>query len=137
MADCDCTCDHTPTFDTDTYDGTVISIAAGRENGRLTAEDEGAIAAVLKLARKIDAWDRIVEWAWDDKAGKHGWEGKPVVPEHDNVSISAYLKYCESLGLTPAGRTKLPKPKEAAPVGRLHSIKAAADKTRGRTASGA
>jgi hypothetical protein len=29
------------------------------------------------------------------------------VPQNDNVSISAYLKYCDQLGLTPAGRKSL------------------------------
>lgn len=102
----------------------------------LTPMDGGTLEALRKLARKIDAWDQIVEWALDDKAGKHGWEGRPVVPEHDNVSIPTYLKFCESLGLTPAGRVRLPKPKEAAPVGRLQSIQGGVASARGKRASG-
>ena len=58
----------------------------------LTKMDAGAIAALLKLASKIDylmANDGMSE------------DGK-----FDNVSIPTYLKYCESLGLTPAGRAR-------------------------------
>lgn len=72
----------------------------------LTPADEGAKAALLALARKIDAWDVIVEWAFED-ADEDG--GRPRVPQNDNVSISAYLKGCEQLGLTPTGRAALAK----------------------------
>ena len=55
-------------------------------------------AAARALARKIDAWDVIVEWALDDAAqGK----GRPAVPANDNVSIASFLKYLDALGLTP------------------------------------
>jgi len=54
--------------------------------GHLTPSDQGAIAAILRVARKIDRW----------------------TPEtNDNVSAATYLKYAESLGLTPAGRVKM------------------------------
>lgn len=103
-------------------DATEKAIAAATH---LTGMDGGAVEALRKLARKIDAWDLIVEWALDDKAGMRGWEGRPVVPEHDNVSIPTYLKFCESLGLTPAGRVKLPAPKKEQPVGKLASLQSA------------
>lgn len=56
------------------------------------------IAAGIKLARKIDAWDVIVEWA-TEHADEHG--GRPAVPQNDNVSISAFAKICDQLGITP------------------------------------
>lgn len=71
----------------------------------LTDMDDGAVEALRALARKIDAWDQIVEWALDDARGSEG--KRPTVPQNDNVSISAYLKYCDQLGLTPAGRKAL------------------------------
>jgi hypothetical protein len=78
------------------------SIAAAKH---LTEMDKGAVEALRALARKIDAWDQIVEWALDDARAKDG--GRPTVPQNDNVSISAYLKYCDQLGLSPAGRKSL------------------------------
>ncbi|MEN0022000.1 MAG: hypothetical protein AAGC61_01875 [Microbacterium sp.] len=57
-----------------------------------------AIAAARALARKIDAWDVIVEWALED-ADERG--GRPSVPANDNVSIASFLKYLDALGLTP------------------------------------
>ncbi|WP_159083911.1 terminase small subunit [Nocardioides terrigena] len=71
----------------------------------LVPSDMGAVEAMRALARKIDAWDQIVEWAIDDAASQDG--KRPSVPQNDNVSISAYLKYCDQLGLTPAGRKAL------------------------------
>ena len=58
----------------------------------LTKMDAGAIAALLKLADKIDYL--LVN------------DGMSEDGKFDNVSIPTYLKYCESLGLTPAGRAK-------------------------------
>lgn len=101
-------------------DATEKSIKAATH---LTRMDDGAVEAMRALARKIDAWDVIVEWALDDADES---ERRPTVPQNDNVSISAYLKFCESLGLTPAGRDKLLKEKkpEAAggKLGKLRSI---------------
>jgi hypothetical protein len=68
----------------------------------LTDMDAGAIEALRALARKIQAWDRIVEFALEDAGGD-----RPSVPQNDNVSLSAYLKYCDQLGLSPAGRKSL------------------------------
>lgn len=87
---------------TDVVGATEASIEAATH---LTDLDKGAIEAVLALARKIDAWDQIVEWALDDAAESK--DGRPKVPQNDNVSISAYLKGCEQLGLTPSGRKAL------------------------------
>lgn len=74
-------------------------VAAGTA---LTDLDLGVIEAARALADKIDAWDVIVEWALDD-ANQDG-TGRPKVPQNDNVSLASFLKYCESLGLTPAQR---------------------------------
>jgi len=76
----------------------------------LTDADLGAKEALLLLARKIDAWDVIVEWALEDASET---DSRPKVPQNDNVSISAYLKGCEQLGLTPSGRAALTKGKPA------------------------
>jgi len=69
-----------------------------RNAKHLGARDSAAVAAARALARKIDAWDVIVEWALDDAAqGK----GRPAVPANDNVSIASFLKYIDQLGLLP------------------------------------
>ena len=57
----------------------------------LTEMDAGAVQALRVLAQKIDGLN---------ERGDGEDEGKPVF---DNVTIPTYLKYCESLGLTPAG----------------------------------
>lgn len=82
--------------------------------------DAGSVAAAGALARKIDAWDVIVQWAAEDAAES---EGRPKVPQNDNVSISAFLKYCESLGLTPGARGELVAKKEKAPVNPIDELK--------------
>ncbi|WP_227468028.1 hypothetical protein [Microbacterium sp. YJN-G] len=86
-----------------------------RNAKHLRARHAPAVAAARALARKIDAWDVIVEWALDDAAqGK----GRPQVPANDNVSIASFLKYLDALGLTPdeetpAARTGRPSTKPA------------------------
>jgi hypothetical protein len=85
----------------DVRDATEAALEAA---AHLTDMDKGAIEALRSLADKIDAWDTIVDWA---NADAEGMEGKrPAVPANDNVSIPTYLKFCESLGLTPTGRTR-------------------------------
>ena len=85
----------------DVLDATEAAIRAATH---LTDMDKGAVEALRSLAAKIDAWDVIVDWASDDVAGMEG--RRPAVPANDNVSIPTYLKFCESLGLTPTGRTR-------------------------------
>ena len=63
-----------------------------------------AAEALLALAKKIDAWDTIVDWAFEDAAEN---DSRPKVPAHDNTSLPTFLKYCEALGLTPATRRAL------------------------------
>ncbi|WP_163168096.1 hypothetical protein [Arthrobacter sp. Alg241-R88] len=88
---------------TDLVKATEAAIAAATH---LVDSDQGAVEAMRALARKIDAWDLIVAWAIDDVSHQKDG-GRPAVPANDNVSISAYLKYCDQLGLTPAGRKTL------------------------------
>ena len=85
--------------------------------------DAGAVEALRALARKIQAWDVIVEFALGDAAEG---QSRPAVPQNDNVSISAYLKYCDQLGLTPAGRKVLGQKKEVA-GGKLAQLRAVRD----------
>jgi hypothetical protein len=96
---------------------TEAAVAAAKH---LTPADAGAVEALRALARKIQAWDRIVEWALED-ADENG--GRPTVPQNDNVSLSAYMKCCEQLGLTPSGRKSLDL-KEARAGGKLASVRA-------------
>lgn len=103
------------------YDATVQAIAAATH-----LEDDrflGSKAALLVLARKIDAWDVIVRWAVEDR-DRDAKGGRPTVPQNDNVSISAYAKLSEQMGLTPTGQKaleQLPRtasaPERAAPKG--------------------
>ena len=88
-----------------------MSLEAVAAAEHLTPMDKGAVQAMIALARKIDAWDTIVDWALDDVADSEG-KSRPAVPQNDNVSLSAYLKYCDQLGLSPAGRKALALKKE-------------------------
>ncbi len=83
-----------------------------RNATHLRARHAAAIAAARALARKIDAWDLIVEWANDDAADDGG---RPKVPANDNVSIASFLKYLDTLGLVP---------EDEAPAGRGASVPA-------------
>lgn len=87
----------------------------------LTPADAGALEALRALARKIDAWDTIVQWALNDAVQT---ESRPTVPTNDNVSLPTYLKFCESLGLTPLGRGRLPEKKPEAKSGKLGRLSA-------------
>jgi hypothetical protein len=71
----------------------------------LTAVDRGAVEALRTLAVAIDALAATGGVREDGKL--------------DNVSVPTYLKFCESLGLTPVGRSRLPEKKAEAPVGKL------------------
>lgn len=79
----------------------------------LTDMDLGAVAALRVLARKLDALDSEDVTSLEDLKAKF-----------DNVTLPTYLKYCESLGLTPAGRSRVPQKKEAASgtLGKLRSV---------------
>ena len=100
----------------DLINATEKSIVAAR----LGDIDAGAVEALRALARKIQAWDQIVEFALDDATQS---ESRPSVPQNDNVSLSAYLKYCDQLGLSPAGRKSLDLKTEKA-GGKLANLRA-------------
>lgn len=89
----------------------------------LTDADKGSVEALRALARKIQAWDQIVDWALDDVALRPG--ARPKVPENDNVSISAYAKLSDQLGLTPIGRKALAIRREVASdkTAKLHALR--------------
>lgn len=90
--------------------------------GHLTAMDVGALAALRALAQKIDTDDDIRE-AYLDYQVDQGHD--PIRPlQLDNVSIPTYLKYCEALGLSPAGRDKLKDRRPEAAGGKLGKLRA-------------
>lgn len=64
----------------------------------LTDRDAATVAAARALARKIDAWGVIVDWALDDAADE---SRRPAVPQNDNVSLASFLKYMAALRLVP------------------------------------
>jgi len=91
--------------------------------------DAGAIEAIKALAIKIDVQDAYYEALADDAADHNR---RP--PSVDNVSLPTYLKYAESLGLTPTGRGKLGDEKpEASGGNKLGDLQAQAARRR-RTA---
>jgi hypothetical protein len=100
----------------DVVDATEKAIAAARAT--LTDADAGAVEVLRALARKIDTEDEARELALEAAADKGA---KP--PPIDNVSIPTYLKFCESLGLTPAGRGRLPDKKGGGAGGRLSVLR--------------
>jgi hypothetical protein len=100
-------------------DGSVVaatekSLAAARH---LTDADAGAVEVLRQLAREIDVRDYLRELALDYAA-----EHKSKPPGIDNVTVPTYLKFCDSLGLTPAGRERL-KPTEGGAGGNLSRLR--------------
>lgn len=102
-------------FDT-VLEATEASIAAA---SHLTDADAGAVAALRMLAQKIDTEDELrdVALSWSE-------EHKQRPPSIDNVSVPTYLKFCDSLGLTPAGRARLAEKKPEAKGGKLGRLAA-------------
>lgn len=86
-------------MDETVVDATERSLTAAKKSGHLGDLDAGAVAVLMRMARQIDA----------QTDGGLTPDGKL-----DNVSIPTYLKFCESLGLTPAGRLRLGDKKETA-----------------------
>lgn len=78
-----------------------------RNAKHLRAQHSATIAAARALARKIDAWDVIAQWAVEDAAEA---KGRPPVPQNDNVSIASFLKYLDALGLTPEDAAPAARP---------------------------
>ena len=89
---------------TDVFSATQHSIdAASHLDAK--GKDAGAIAALLALANKIENSDVILERVL--RQIREDPESKIRPPAVDNVSLSTYLKYCISMGLTPGGRGEL------------------------------
>lgn len=85
-----------------------------RNAKHLRAKDAALIAAARSLAWKIDNWDRLAKIALED-ALEDG--SRPAVPANDNTSLPTFLKYCSSLGLTPAmGAATAMRPEETPPA---------------------
>jgi len=85
-------------------EATGVSVATADHLDR-EGKDAGAIAALLALARKIDDYDAVIDHIMEQI--EMDPESKIRPPASDNVSLPTYLKYCESLGLTPGGRGEL------------------------------
>jgi hypothetical protein len=74
----------------------------------LTEMDAGAVEVLRRMARLVDQMSDT---------------GLTPDGKLDNVTVPTYLKYCESLGLTPAGREKLAlKKDEGTKRGKLVSL---------------
>lgn len=86
--------------------------AAIQAASHLTDMDKGALETLRFLARKIDTEDELRELALAYAA-----ENKQRPPAVDNVSIPTYLKFCDSLGLTPVARKALTEKKQGAQGG--------------------
>jgi hypothetical protein len=78
--------------------------------------DRGAVEALRGLAAQVD---------YLLASGGLREDGKL-----DNVSVPTYLKFCEALGLTPAGREKLSEKKPEAPGGKLALLRGEAQAKR-------
>ena len=92
------------------FEATERSIAAAIKAKRLDDEDAGAVQMLRELARAADLIDE---------------NGLNPAGKLDNVTIPTYLRYAESLGLTPAGRAKLVEKKpegKGGKLGRLASV---------------
>ncbi len=99
--------------------------ASIRAATHLTPADAGAIAALKILARKIDTEDELRERALD-YAREH--QTKP--PSVDNVSLPTYLKFSAELGLSPAGRGRLPERKGAGGGGKRGTLSLLQDRAK-------
>lgn len=73
-----------------------VALAAA---SHLTVQDAAAVQALRYLATKIDS-ERLLREQQLRWAAEHGEKPPPI----DNVSVPTFLKYCNELGLTPAGR---------------------------------
>ena len=102
------------------------ALTEARKQKLIGPMDAGTVRAAQALADKIDAWDQIVEWAFEDQ--REAESNRPAVPQNDNVSLASFLKYMNDLGLTPgaraAGKSAAGKG-GGAPVGKLEALQSA------------
>lgn len=87
---------------------TRAAISAARDGGSLRDADMAACVAILELAAKIQVQDDYFDALMEDAV-----ENGRRPPSQDNVSLPTFLKYAESLGLTPAGRGRMAPPVKA------------------------
>lgn len=85
------------------FEASLMAINAAPYVDRVGA-DAATVEALLALAKKIDAWDEIVDLAMEQAAES---DRRPTIPAHDTTSLPTFLKYCEALGLTPGTRKAL------------------------------
>lgn len=87
-----------------------------RAASHLTAADAGAVEALRRLAAMVDNPPAKV----------------------DTVSLPTYLRFCESLGLTPAGRKRLDEKREQAggKLGQLRAVPSSGKRASGRRPAG-
>lgn len=90
-------------------EATELAITAAEKTNRLTDEDRGAVQVLRQLAAAADAIDE---------------NGLNPAGKLDNVTIPTYLRYAESLGMTPAGRAKLVEKKPEGKGGKLGRLSA-------------
>jgi len=106
-------------------DGSLVAATkkAIRAASHLTDLDAGTIEAALALARKIDVWDVIVEWAIDDADQAEG-NARPAVPVNDNTSLPTYLRYMDALKLTPMSRgVEISEAKEKGKLATMRAVR--------------
>lgn len=89
-------------------DATEVSIKAAQDDELLGPADEAAIAALRVLAKKLDHLGDV-----DAGVTADGELKEDRRPQLDNVTVPTFLKYCDALGLTPAGRKALEQKKPA------------------------
>lgn len=77
----------------------VEATRAALDAADLLVTDLGTAQVLMRLAQAIDDIDE---------------DGLNPAGKLDNVSVPTYLRYCESLGLTPAGRAKTVASRERA-----------------------
>lgn len=102
--------------------------AALQAASHLTGKDDAAVQALRVLARKIDTDDELREAYLNYQIDRGTENLRPL--QLDNVSLPTYLKFCESLGLTPAGRTKLEDAPKEKPGGKLAALQGGAQQRR-------
>ena len=98
------------------------SIAAATH---LTDMDSGAVEALRDVARTIDVANLGLNEEKDDAPPEKRGRGRPKgsgVGGQDNVYVT-YLKFCEQLGLTPAGRVKLGDTKQPVTTSKLAHLR--------------
>lgn len=91
-------------------DATQAAVDAARDNGIIRDADAGTVAVLLHLAQAID--DQV--------------DGLTPSGKLDNVSVPTYLKFAESLGLSPKAREAAGFDAQSATVSKIGKFRAVA-----------